>query len=89
MAGNDNWQRIASIGSTHRPTGGGLSNGPGDFLIACRGSKRNLLQGLPDPLLKRCSGGLQREIELLSATGEVLSQLVTGAFKNLTPCGDR
>ena len=82
VAGNDDRNRIASIGPADRPTGRGLPDGPGDFLIAGGGPKRNLPQRLPDPPLKRRADRQQGQIKLSPATREVLGQLPAGPLEN-------
>ena len=83
MAGNDDRNRIAPIGRAHRATGVRLADVPRHFAVTHGLAERNLLQFLPDQLLKSRAGQMQRHVEFCQFAVEIGRKLALGFGKRL------
>src|SRR5689334_7295824 len=75
MAGDDDRDRVLTVGRSDRPHGVGAANLRRDRRIAPRFTVRNLRQRAPDVLLKRRAPRRQRYIESLQLSGKVQIEL--------------
>ncbi len=75
MTGDHDGQAVVTIGSAHGALGARTANSAGHLVVTCGFSERNLLQLVPDGLLKFGTLGIQRHVELSAARFKILLKL--------------
>ena len=84
MAGNNDRNGVAPVSRAHRARRAGLADASGQGTIVCGRTIRNFLQRAPHAALKRCAGGIDRQIEVFAIAGEVLIKLLARANDELS-----
>ncbi len=80
VAGDENRQRIAVVGTADGPAGAGIAGHFGQLFVTPGLSVGNLLQAFPYFQLKIGSVRLQRQFEKTPFSGKILFQLPGGAI---------
>lgn len=75
VAGDENRQRIAMVGTADSPAGAGIAGHFGQLSVTTGLAVRNLLQAFPYFQLKIGSAWLQRQFEKTPFSGKILFQL--------------
>jgi hypothetical protein len=78
MTRNDNRNRIAPVGGSHRAHSAGMADTSGDLAVAARLTKRDFAQSLPDFILEFRPHRIELDGKGLALAGEIFPKLTFG-----------
>ena len=75
MAGDDDADRVGTVGKAHGSDCGGAADACGEFAVGGSGAAGDLTEGAPDFALEGRAGGLDREgVDCGEVAGEVAGE---------------